>query len=235
MLVNDDLLRHDKCKYIYELADYCAGQGLGIRDDSICDEGHAVKSASYDTLSDPRVFDRFNDKFPVDIELCHAESMPEDTWRQGYPAMESFRRVKATYAGFHDYPLKFYEKNYALCEYAANRLGYWFRPDSLDISREGGELTVTNLGWAPSYRDFEMRLTLECENGELIDCGRIAGSKDWHEGASFTESFSFKMPLPSGAFGVKLGLFDTDGAPIKMALKSELFDGKYYNVGKIEL
>ena len=234
VLVNDDMIRHDE-SLTAELTEYCIQRGIGIRDDSIVVAGPARSVPTYDTLRDPRMFDPFSDKFPVDIEFAHAELCPPDVWRQGLPALESLRRTKATFAGFHDYPRRFYEANYDLCEYAANRLGYWFRPDSIDIRADGGSFTVTNLGWARSYRDMEMRLTLECENGSLYELGRIGGSIGWIEGSTNTESFTFDKPIPSGNYSVKLGLFDTDGTSIKMALDQKLYDGNYYTVGNITL
>lgn len=233
VLVNDDMLRHD-LGLTDELTAYCIERGIGIRDDSVVVAGPARSVPTYDTLRDPRLFDPFAEKFPVDIEFAHAELCPPDVWRQGLPALEALRRARATFGGFHDYPKRFYDANYDLCEYAANRLGYWFRPDSIDIRRDGGTLKVTNLGWARSYRDFEMRLALECECGKTIELGRIAGSKGWLEGTQRAEDFTFASYIPSGRYALKLGLFDTDGTVIKMALKQDLLKDGYYTVGTVE-
>lgn len=232
VLINDDMLNHNLA-LTDELAAYCIERGIGIRDDSIVVAGPARSVPTYDTLRNPRLFDPFSERFPVDIEFAHAELCPKDVWRQGLPALEALRRTRATFAGFHDYPKRFYEANYDLCEYAANRLGYWFRPDSLQIRRDGGSITVTNLGWAPSYKDFDMRLSLVCGNGDVIDLGRIAGSKGWLNGGTYTEDFSFKNEIPSGDYGVRIGLFDSDGTQIKMALQGQLFSDGYYTVGSV--
>ena len=233
VLINDDMLRHNNGLFTDSLINYCLGKGIGIRDDSICVSGPSRTGQSYDTLRDARLFDSFCDRIPVDIEFAHAELAYDDCWGNGYRAMDALRRTKATYGGFHDYPGRFYSKNKDFTEYCANRLGYWFRPETLELDANGGKLTMYNLGWAPSYRDYDMKLYLKSEDGSVLDIGRIAGSAGWKEQAVTVSEFTFDKPIPSGDYGAVLALYDENGNPIKMALTADCMEDGKYNVGKI--
>ena len=232
VLINDDMLHHNPDAQ-EELTVYCRNLGLGIRDDSICVAGPARSVPGYDTLREPRIFGLFRDYAPVDIEFAHAELAPEDCWRGGFAALEAMRVSGATYAGFHDYPGRFLAANPYFTEYAANRLGYWYRPDSMTLEPDGsGKMTLTNLGWAKSYLPFEMHLRLVPSEGVPLDLGRIGTSEKWL--AQTESSFSFKVDLSDlipGGYGVRIGLFDTDGSPLKLAMRG--FDSGWYDAGKI--
>jgi len=235
ILINDDMLRYNQCIMRESLTEYCLSKGIGIRDDSICVAGPSREGFTYDTLRDPKLFDSFCDRYPVDIEFAHAELIPVDVWRGGFPAMESLKRTKATFAGFHDYPGRFMEQNGNLAEYAANRLGYWYRPDSIELTSDGGTFTVSNLGWAPSYRDYSLKLFLQSENGQIMDMGHIAGSAAWKEQSSSTCSFRFANPIPAGKYTVLIGMYDTDGTPIQLALRKECRKGEKYELGTVDI
>lgn len=234
VLVNDDLLRYD-LSYTDSLTKHCLETGIGLRDDSICVAGPARTVPTYDTLRDPRLFDAFSSRYPIDIELAHAELIPDDVWHSGLPALEALRRTKATFAGFHDYPGRFLAQSGDLAEYAANRLGYWFRPDALTLGRDSGSVTVTNLGWAPAYHEYTLTLSLASENGTEISLGKIADSTAWLEQSTTTTAFTLPSPLPTGSYGVRIRLTDADGTPIRMALSSRCAVGDSYEIGKIEV
>ena len=230
VLVNDDMLHHNKAVQ-ESLTAFCLERGLGIRDDSICVSGPARNGATYDTLREPEIFDRFRDAAPVDIEFAHAELCPEDCWRGGFAALEALRRTGATYAGFHDYPGRFLKNNPDFAEYAANRLGYWFRPDALTLDAEGqGSVTLTNLGWARSYRAFPLRLRLVPESGAPVDLGCIGTAEGWQPQQTATWDFCADLTgLRTGNYGLQLGLFDLDGSPLRMALRG--YEDGWYPVG----
>ena len=234
LYTNDAMLKHNS-ESTQALIDYCLSLGIGIRDDSICVTWHALNGPSYDTVHSMRFVKPFFDKVPVNIEFAHNELVREDVWKDGYTAMESLKNTKATYAGFHDYPGRFLKRNPYFAEYCANRLGYWFRPDALELDENGGSITVTNLGWAPSYRDYEMRLHLVKEDGEELTPIRIAGSAGWKEQRTVRDEFSFEESIPCGKYTVKISLSDADGTPILMALDSKLYEDGKYTVGEIEI
>ena len=116
-----------------------------------------------------------------------------------------------------------------LAEYAANRLGYWYRPERIELDRNGGRISIYNLGWAPSYRDYDLRLFLRSDKCAMLDLGRIAGSAGWQEQSLTHEEFTFSSVIPTGEYTVYIGLYDKE-TPIKLAL-----DGKIYSDGKYEL
>ena len=231
VLVNDDMLHHNRGAQ-EELTAYCIERGLGIRDDSICVSGPARSAPGYDTLRDPLIFSRFCGSAPVDIEFAHADLTPEDCWRSGFAALEAMRLVGATYAGFHDYPARFYSSNPDFSEYVANRLGYWYRPDELTLNPDGsGRMVMTNLGWAKSYLPFELRLRLVPSEGMPVDLGCIGTSENWQPQKEST--FDFRTYLSGtvrGDYMIQIGLFDTDGSPLKMAIRG--YDNGWYDVGK---
>jgi hypothetical protein len=233
VMINDDMLRHNPSAQ-KNLTEYCLKNGIGIRDDSICVSGPGRSGKSFDTLRDPRMFDAFSEKYPVDIELAHAELVPEDVWRHGFAAMDAFKRTKATFAGFHDYPGRFMKNNPYLAEYAANRLGYWYRPERIELDRNGGRISIYNLGWAPSYRDYDLRLFLRSDKGAMLDLGRIAGSAGWQEQSLTHEEFTFSSVIPTGEYTVYIGLYDKE-TPIKLALNGKIYSDGKYELGQIHI
>ena len=234
VLVNDDMLRHNPDAKEGLIA-YCLERGLGIRDDSICVPGPARSEPGYDTLREPKIFDRFRDSAPVDIEFAHAELAPADCWRSGFAAMEALRRTGATYAGFHDYPGRFLQNNPDFAEYAANRLGYWYRPDALTLGPDGsGRMTVTNLGWSKSYLPFSLRLRLVPEAGEPADLGCVGTSEGWLPQTETSWDFRTDLSgLAPGGYALQLGLFDIDGSPLRLAMKG--YEDGYYTAGTFEV
>lgn len=234
VLVNDDLLNHNP-SITKALADYCISCGIGIRDDSVCVAGIAKSSPSYDTIRNTRLFAPFANVCPVDIEFAHASLIPADVWKGGFPAIEALQRTHATYAGFHDYPGRFYQNNPWFTEYVANHLGYWYRPDRIELHAHGGTFTVTNLGWAPSYRDYALHLYLRNEDGKELDMGKIAGSLSWKELSTVTVDFAFSNTLCPGEYTVSISLLDDKERPIALALTSSICTQGKYELGKVSI
>lgn len=234
LYTNDAMLKHNQ-EISQSLIEYCLSNGIGIRDDSICVNWHAFNSPSYDTVHSKHLFKPFFDKIPVNIELAHNELIREDVWKDGYTAMEALKNTKATFAGFHDYPGRFLEKHRYFVEYCANRLGYWFRPDFLELDKSGGRISVTNLGWAPSYRDYELYLHLTDGEGNELSPIKIGGSSSWKEQSTTVNEFVFEKNIPSGLYSVAISLHDSDGTPILMALDSKYYEDGKYNIGNIEV
>ena len=234
VFVNDDLI-YQNVNCVESLTAYCLDRGIGLRDDSICVAGWAKNSQAYDTMRNTKIYDSFKATHPIDIEFAHASLIPEDVWRGGFPAMEALRRSGATYAGFHDYPGRFLKNNPWFAEYAANRLGYWYRPDMFEMDCNGGRITVTNLGWALSYRDYALYLYLQTENGIEYNIGRIAGSAGWTAQMSSVSEFRFEKPLEHGVYHILIALYDEYGKSIKMALKQSCMSDGKYRIGTIRL
>lgn len=231
LMVNDDMLHHNMT-LCPELTRYCRELGLGLRDDSICVAGPARSIAGYDTLRDPRLFDAFRHQAPVDIEFAHAELIPEDVWRSGFPALEALRRTGATYAGFHDYPGRFLKNNSDLAEYAANRLGYWLRPDTLTLTPHGGSVTMTNLGWAKCYLPLSLKLRLTAD-GAAHDLGVIADGA-WEPGTTM-QDFALDLTNLHGTFNIALALNNPDGVNIRMAVNKKYLEDGWLQAGIIQL
>jgi len=237
VLVNDDMLRHNP-EAKDALIAYCLENGVGIRDDSICVAGPSRSAPGFDTLRDPRLFDPFYPNYPVDIEFAHGELIPEDVWQGGYPAMASLKRTHATYAGFHDYPGRFLAQNEGFVRYCANRLGYWFRPESLELNADGtGAIEVENMGWANAYHAYRLRLRLRGEDGAYYELGTIADARAWNTGETTRSTFWVDLTsVPKGKYAVEIGLRDEEsGRAISFALQESCQRGEWYETGEMEL
>lgn len=117
-----------------DFADYCVSKGLGLRDDSVL-VGNRT-DGSYDTVRSPDLFNKFFTNGLIDIESEHYANIKPETFKGGFPLLEALKNCHADFAGFHAYPDDFLNDNPWLCEYAANRLGYWYFIKRVSISEK---------------------------------------------------------------------------------------------------
>lgn len=222
VLMNDDMVcvrPEDTDENKIEILRYFREKGFGIRDDSVCVPGVAEK-AGYDTLRCPWIFDWFVDQAPVDIEFAHFHQVPPQILRTGLPFLAALQRTGATYAGFHGYPRRWLaEGHHDFTEFVANRLGYWYFADGIDLPpavRSGVPFCVDlfwrNEGLARAYNRFGLTIRLEQEGGAAVheQDGADVDNRRWMPGVTARERVRLDIPaLPAGTYGVKVRLAET--------------------------
>ena len=245
LMINDDFIAHvarTDFRGASDLYDYCLNKGLGIRDDSICVRSFSERFG-YDTLRLPTLFANFAKNAPVDIECAHVHHNQADLLKDGYPVIEALRHAHATFAGFHGYEDDWYEKVPYLSDYCANRLGYWFFIEGIDLGtpssgcRELGKVYIRNNGFSQCYHQYDLKLRLQDAQGNTYTLNdRCPDSTRWEREQTWEEVFRLDYrQVPPGAYHVELGLFEGD-RPIRLALKQETLqpDG-YYRLSQIQV
>ncbi len=242
VILNDDHINHRWSRGVeenLELIDYAAALGLGLDDDSVCVRCYA-DNCGYNTLRTPWLFDRLSPNAPIVLEFEHYQAVPPEVFRSGYPFLDAMQRTHATFAGFHGYPRPWLSREPWLTEYAANRLGYWYFVDGIDLPpllsgvNNRIRLHFANRGFAASYRKFELKLRLAGAGGNYtqtldVDCRR------WQPGVLNVEDVALRPLVSPGSYDVELGLFEGD-RPIELALKAgvKTADG-FYRLGAVEV
>lgn len=228
ILLNDDHINAGWERVTEEnasLLDYARARGLGLQDDSVCVEMY-FEPYGYNTLRTPWMFDMFWRHAPIVLEFEHYKSVPEHIFKGGFPFLDAIMRTHATFAGFHGYPRPWLQREPYLTEYCANRLGYWYFVNGVEVSslRCGVpniiSLWMENRGIGLCYRDYELRLALIGTSGRRHTQSFNARNSTWQPGEETLVPLRL-MPgeLPSGDYGLYLGLFE-DGAPIQLGYKS---------------
>jgi len=245
LMINDDFIAHvarTSAEDASALYDYCLNKGLGIRDDSICVQSFSDRFG-YDTLRLPTVFANFAKYAPVDIEFAHIHHNADHLMKDGYPIIEALRHAHATYAGYHGYEDDWYAKVPYLSDYCANRLGYWFFVDGIDMGTpcsgcsEIGKIYIRNNGFSKCYHQYDLKLRLQDNSGNTYPLNdQYPDSTRWLPEQNTEEVFRLNYRnVPPGEYAVEVGLFEGD-RPIKLAVKSDYRqpDG-YYRLTRIQV
>lgn len=244
VIVNDDMIQHvfpsGGAEAESELLDYCAGKGMGIRDDSL-NVNWFAKNMNYNTLRGEFMFRHFWDDAPVDLEFEHYRLSDPELFRAGYPASEALRNVHATYSGFHGYADRWLSDNAAMTDYLANRLGYWYFPTGYELSEclsgldSMFRLRLENRGFAKAYDPFELRVALISSGGGLKVIGSKYGANlSWKPGEACDTVLRLSLRgIEPGSYGVGIGLLEGE-TPVKLGLGCENAGG-YYVAGKTEV
>ena len=70
--------------------------------------------------------------------------------------------------------------------------------------------------------------------GEPVDLGCIGTSEGWLPQTETTWDFRADLSAPApGSYALQLGLFDTDGSPLRLAMKG--YEDGYYTAGTFEV
>lgn len=246
VLVNDHMINcsvNENGTRRRELLNYCIGKGMGIRDDSIlCPFYTKGKGIGYDTIYTPFMFEAFYSQAPTDIEIDHYTNIDDDEFKTGLPLIECLKRVHATYCGFHGYPRPWLEKNKHLTEYLANRLGYWYFLDAIDLPDcvsglpTVAEFVFTNKGFCHAYYPYDFKVRLKNETG-IYDIGCFNGINKEIEAES---SKSFKLNLdfskvPEGEYELQIGMFEEE-RPILLGFRDICkTDDGYYLIDSLDV
>lgn len=243
LLVNDDMIHSaylaggvGAAEY---LMDYCAGKGLGARDDSVCVSSYAA-TMGYDTMRYGFMYDHFYENAPVDLEFEHYSAVSDEVFKDGYVFMEALKRAHATYAGFHGNPRYWLSQRRYFTEYIANRLGYWYFIDSVELPEcvsgysSVAKLKIRNCGYAPAYYRYSLKLKAVPTDG-AGDYLLFEGGNNllWKDEFTETVKLSFKC-VPAGRYMLKLGLFEGK-TPIKFAIKDKYYNNGWYDITAFEV
>ena len=241
VLCNDD---HISCRIahgqaeVQEVLDYAYERGFGVQDDSVCCN-YYTQVNDYDTLRAPWAFDRLWKGAPTCIEMEHYGYVHShnDHFRDGFTAIEAFKRCHATFAGFHGYPRDWLKNEYYLTEYCANRLGYWYFltgatiPTLTPTAHNVVTLDVENRGWAKAYRRYDLVFRLRGTAGKDYVIPVECDNRGWMPGIKQTVKLRLDCRhIPAGDYEVAVGMFEGN-TPIKFALKDTVFDGAFYTLG----
>ncbi|MBO4327157.1 MAG: DUF4832 domain-containing protein [Clostridia bacterium] len=242
VILNDDHINHRWSRGQEEnldLIDYAASLGLGLDDDSVCVSCYAA-NCGYSTLRTPWLFEYFYPNAPVVLEFEHYTAVAPEIFKNAYPFLEAMQQTHATFAGFHGYPRPWLRREPWFTEYGANRLGYWFFVEGIELPplmagvNNRIRLYIANRGFAASYRKFELKFRLAGDGVNHtqvldVDCRR------WKPGEVTEEDIAVRPAVEPGSYGVELGLFE-GGRPIELALKESVRTGDgFYRLGKVEV
>lgn len=152
-------------------------------------------------------------------------------------------RICATYAGYHGYEDEWFAKSAYLSEYCANRLGYWFFVEGIDLRTpcagcsEIGKLHIRNNGFSKCYHQYDLKLRLRDAQGNTYALNdRYPDSTRWEPEQTCEEVLRLSYRnVPPGTYQVEIGLFEGE-APIRLAVKQEYLqpDG-YYRLTEIQV
>ena len=242
VLLNDDHINHRWSRgreENLELIDYAAALGLGLDDDSVCVRYYA-ENCGYNTLRTPWLFDRFSPNAPIVLEFEHYHAVAPEIFKNGYPFLDAMQRTHATFAGFHGYPRPWLKREPWLTEYAANRLGYWFFLEGIELPplmagvKNRIRLYFANRGFAASYRKYDLKLRLTGENGTHTETLETDCRK-WVPGEVTAEDTVVRPEILAGSYGVEIALFEGE-RPIELALKQDLrMEDGFYRIGKTKV
>ncbi len=233
LMLNDDMVGHrisepeaDKRKIV----EYAKTLGCGGRDDSICVDFYS-RTFGYNTIRSPHFYDQLWKDAPVDLEFEHYTAVvaKPDVYKNGFPFIEALRRSHATYAGFHGLPRPWLRDHYAITDYLANRLGYWFFIDGMRITdfiygcNNYIDIIFENRGFAPAYNKFELKIKLinDSTSEEFICLATDTDCRKWMPETQNTEHIKLDTRnLARGSYKILCGLFEND-IPIKLAMQTE--------------
>ena len=245
VILNDDMINasaNENGTRRRELLNYCAGKGMGFRDDSVLCACYVKPGCfGYDTLRTPFMFDKFYEQAPIDIETEHYTSIDDETFKDGLPLIDCLRRTHATFCGFHGYPRPWLEKHAYLADYLANRLGYWYFLDAMEIPASISGLVSTakiylsNRGFCHAYYPYDLKIRLSGE--KTYGIGNLYGINTRikaESSAEFTVKLDFSN-VPKGDYILEIGMFEGEN-PIRLGFKKECAgcDG-YYKIDNLRV
>lgn len=235
LLLNDDIVHSafmaDGKDKALDLFEYCMGKGIGMRDDSLCVSCY-IDDYGYDTMRTGQLTAAASEHAPVDLEFTHYNETNEEEFKRGFPVIEALKTTHATYAGFHGYADAWLGEQRYLCEYLANRLGYWYFITGIELPEcVSGfptlmKLNLENRGYARAYYPYTLKVYAVRGNERYRLYESCGNNLRWADRVTETLRLDFRG-VPSGEYELVLGLFENDRA-IKFALKEECLRGDMY-------
>lgn len=233
------------------LLDYAVERGMCLFDASIMYADY-IQCGGYDGLLAPTVYDACYPNGPINTEFCHyyyytnpeyAEGVGQSLHQDGYRALAALQRGRVTYAGFHGYPREFLENFTSFAYYCANRLGYWYFLDIVQIPRlvsgKTSEVTLllSNRGFARCSVRYDVKWRLVPAEGvtHTLLCDTVDNRK-WEPVyvAALEQCTEVAVPLdlravPPGRYRLQLGMFEGKRS-IEWGISRELLDDGFYHI-----
>ncbi|MBE5787482.1 MAG: DUF4832 domain-containing protein [Clostridiales bacterium] len=258
IMINDDFFagrggREMREGETQELLDYARENGMTLRDDSICYTAY-VDMGNYHSLLVPTVYDALYPNGPIDTEFCHSYYYEnekcadgESAFQDGFRALAAVERGRVTFAGFHSHPRKFMEAHPGMAKYCANRLGYWYFLEGMQIPAwKAGQqaectLYITNRGYAHANHKYDLKLRftpLQGGDAIVIDCPETDNRK-WEPCgvSSFDHATEEKLHISldnvaAGEYKLQIGLFEKD-RPVYFGVFEAEEDNGWAQVGQV--
>lgn len=230
LVLNDDFIEialRTSLEAGSKMYDYCLGKGLGLRDDSICVDGY-VRMFGYNSLRRPSIYKNFAKNAPVDIELAHIHENSAEQFRGGLTVIEALHTAHATYAGFHGYLDEWMKMAPYLHDYLANRLGYWFFIDGVDIgspssgAKEICKVLIRNNGYSKCYDQYDLKLRARAADGKTYELNdRSPDSTRWERESVSEETLRLDFGcVPAGEYTLEVAML-YNGEPIGLGIQAE--------------
>lgn len=228
---------------------YVIERGLCLRDDSIAYAPY-VRTGGYDGLLAPTLYDALYANGPIDAEFCHlsyysdpqnSEGIEPSLFQDGYRALAALQRGRVTYAGFHGYPRAFLARYASLAYYAANRLGYWYFLEAVQVpalvSGRTADIGVwlSNRGFARCAVRYAVRWRLVGEGGVYTVESPSVDNRRWEPVSvpAWEQCTCQTIPLdlanvPPGEYALQLGLFEGERAIELGMQQAYAYEGFYW-------
>lgn len=156
--------------------------------------------------------------------------------------MESLRESHATYSGFHGYAEPWIEKNRAMTEYLANRLGYWYFITAVEFMKAKTgvksvlRLHIANKGYSCAYHKYDLKIMARSGSKTYLLNTESPDNRKWDGGEEYVENIILDFAaVPSGKYELSIGMYEND-TPIKLALQQRLMnDDGSYTIDELEV
>jgi hypothetical protein len=241
VLLNDDhvnyLAEYDQ-KGSAELVRYARRLGFGLRDDSVCVRSYAEKYG-YSTLRTPHLFSRFYDQAPIDLELEHYHAILPKHFKDGFPYLDAMVRTRCTFAGFHGYPRPWLKMAPWFTDYAANRLGYWYFIEGVELPpmyagrKNVLTLRFSNRGFSRCYFRYTAKILLRGKKDIVIPLN--LDNRRWFPGEPIVEHTSLDLHnVDPGRYQIAFGLFEGE-RPIEFGVQESRLINSFALLGEIDI
>jgi hypothetical protein len=262
IVVTDDLLYWNKSEAdVKELFDYVVSKGISLRDDSPLVKWYVDTMLDTWSVSHPHFFEAVYQSRPTVFELEHygavkqngywlgengADTIPGEGVSGAQIFTNALKLIHPTYIGYHGYLEDWLDDNPELTNKLLNLCGYWYFPNSIEITGAGNSKITFKIGWlnkgvAPAYSVYILKGKLiSVENTEKNINFEIedSGNKNWFPGETFYQDYAI-IPVKklSGKYKLYIQLFDgKSGRPVEIGLKSGLKDADgFFQIGELEM
>lgn len=262
LVVTDDLIYYGKPDIkVKGLYNYVVDHGFTLRDDSPLVDWYLQQNLDTWSVSHPHFYDPLYLEKPIIFELQHYGSVKRDgNWvgengtvklseyrYSGAKIMrEAIKTMHASYIGYHGFAEEWLGDNPKLTRELANLCGYWYFPESINITKaEKSRLSFTikwlNKGVAPAYFSYMLKGKLTNINypEEVITFDiSDSGNKNWLPQKMVTEYYSTNFSLGlKGNYELSIQLYDTKSKRlVEIGLNEKLRDeAGFFTVAEVGL
>ena len=263
VVINDDYhywgKEEDEANRIYE---YVVEKNLALSEWSAMVEWYVDNFQETNGISHPHVFDEAYLRQPVTLESHHYKDLEKENnaWNlwsapdgKAYGAawlLGTMKRVHATYLSFQGWPEDYVKDNPEFLKYAANKLGYWYFPESIRFESpidadQANELSITwyNKGLAPAYHPMTLKIALvDLATDKVVATSEMSTENlKWMPGESFLENytFNFNKNVEDGQYVLAIGLalkVENKTIPIRIGFdQGEMIEPGLYPVLEVEV